>query len=211
MKEWGCIDRELIDHTNCPYCEQVDMKKLKRGLRFLTVILIVLIIMICVGNLAVAEHTAHTFVGGISSRADSDVNLALASGSYIYDPMMLTVGADHNCNYSVYVNGTLYREGEIDILTRGFIDIRVNFENAGEQPFSVKVGMDTYNYSIRVLKRSFEQLVTEDVLDTMPMDRYVFNDILKAYGASIVGMVVALVIAYMFKINKIRREPRRLL
>lgn len=158
-----------------------------------------------------ADHTDNTFVGGASSHPDSDVVMALSDGGYCYSPLMLTIGSIYNCTFEIYINETLYTSGKIDVTVRGFKDIQIEFEKGGEQPFAVVVGQDTYNYTLKVLKRSFEAVITEQVIEELDLTLYTFNDVMKAYGSSVVGVLVAVIVAYIFKIPKLKSEPRRLL
>lgn len=156
-------------------------------------------------------HTDHTSVGGVSSRLDSKVHLALVDGGYIYTPLNLAIGADHNCIYQVYVNNTLYEEGEINVSERGFIDLRVVFEEGGWQNFTVMVSNDQYDFYINVLKRSYEEVITDEVREQVEELMYGFNTIMKVYGASVVGTFAGIFVAYIFKIDKLRTEARRIL
>jgi len=164
-------------------------------------------------SLAQAQHSDFTHVSGISSRQDSKVYLALADQSYIYSPMSLTFGSAYDCNYSITVNGTIYRAGVIDISRRAVLSLDIVFPESGRQKFIVQIGSDTYEYTVHVLKRSFESQVREEVIAELgvPQPSYFMRDLQKVFGASLVGALLAVFLAYWFKIDRIRQEPRRLL
>ena len=160
---------------------------------------------------AQAEHTDHTFVGGISSRPDSQVYLALASGAYVYTPLYLTIGADYSCNYTILYNNTIYQSGYINVSEAGIIDITVDFDKGGLTDLKVVIGMDSYNYRINVLKRSYESAVITNTTVQDILAQYQYSDLISVFGGTIAGLILAVVLAYWFKVNKIKQETRRLL
>lgn len=161
-------------------------------------------------ELVSAEHTDTTFCGGYSSRDDSNIHLALVHTGYIYSSMVLTVGSSYNTTYEIYVNNTLYDSGDLNSGV-SFQDITVNFQNGGMQPFNVIIGSDNYSYDVNVLKRSYEAVVEDGVIEDLDITNYVFQDLMKVYGSSLIGCAAAVIVAYVLKIDKIKREPRRVL
>jgi hypothetical protein len=111
------------------------------------------------------------------------------------------------------VNGTIYRAGVIDISRRAVLSLDIVFPESGRQKFIVQIGSDTYEYTVHVLKRSFESQVREEVIAELgvPQPSYFMRDLQKVFGASLVGALLAVFLAYWFKIDRIRQEPRRLL
>jgi hypothetical protein len=160
-----------------------------------------------------ADNTDFTFCGGSSSRADSKIHLSLVSGSYAYTPLRLVFGSVYNCNYSIIVNGTVYREGFINTSVRGIYNMDIHFPQAGKQLFIVEIGDDRYIYDIRVLNRSYEAQVLDGYVhqDNITLGQYFHQDLIKVFSASLVGCAVGIGLAYWFKIEKIKQEPRRLL
>jgi len=161
-----------------------------------------------------AASTNFTFVSGSSSRPDSNVHLGLASGAYVYTPLTLMFGSAYSCNYTIIVNGSVYSEGYLDVSTEAIRETIVNFPESGAQDFRVIVGNDIYLFKVIILKRSYESQVVEEYApdnETAPVGEYFQSDLVKVFAASLVGTVLAIALAYWFKIDKIKQEPRRLI
>ena len=180
-----------------------------RRLSFLVCVITVSVIIIA--SSVSAEHTDHTFVGGMSSRMDSNAHLGLANGGFIYTPLYLTIGSDYSCNYSIEFNNTVYQYGFINTSQAGFISFPVHFDKGGLTDLKVRIGEDTYNYRINVLKRSYESYVRSNTTVSDIVEQYIFQDLMTVFGGSLVGSVLGVGIAYWFRIDSIKQEPRRIL
>lgn len=180
-----------------------------RKLSLLVIALTVSMLILC--QSVAAEHTDHTFVGGMSSRMDSNAHLGLANGGFVYTPLYLTIGADHNCNYSVTFNNTVYRAGFINVSQAGIISFPIDFDKGGLTDLKIRIGDDTYNYRINVLKKSFESYVKSNVTVTDIVEQYIFQDLVSVFGGTVVGSLLGVGIAYWFRVDGIKQEPRRIL
>ena len=60
---------------------------------------------------------------------------------------------------TILYNNTIYQSGYINVSEAGIIDITVDFDKGGLTDLKVVIGMDSYNYRINVLKRSYESAV----------------------------------------------------
>lgn len=179
--------------------------------RFSLLALALVVSVILIAPAISAEHTEHTFVGGMSSRMDSNAHLGLANGGFVYTPLYLTIGSDHSCNYSVTFNNTIYQEGFINVSQAGFISFPVEFDEGGLTDLKIRVGDDTYNYRINVLKKSFESYVQSNVTVADIVKQYIFQDLLTVFGGTVVGSLLGVGIAYWFRVDGIKQEPRRIL
>jgi hypothetical protein len=113
-------------------------------------IMVLSVVLICSG-IAQGANTEFTYVGGVSSRPDSNVHLALASGSYVYTPLNLMIGTSYNCTYKIMVNNSLMFNGTIDITQRAFLQFVIDFPVTGQQDFRVNVGDDIYAFRVHVV------------------------------------------------------------
>ena len=158
-----------------------------------------------------ANHTDFTSVGGVSMRDDSRLYLALYEGGYVYSPLYVTIGSTYDCEYQILINGTEYDSGAIDVSEAGFLDIPVEFQTDGPVLFVVVIGEDNYSYEINVLMESFEAVFEDGIVEDYEQTHYTLLDIWKAFLSALVGVMVAVFLAYIFKVPKIRQEIMELL
>jgi hypothetical protein len=161
---------------------------------------------------AVSGYEARTdsFVVMTSARSDSSIVLEIEDGGYAYERVEGLVGASKPANYSISVNGNEVRAGVLDPSEKMFAEYRLSLA-PGNSTIDIRIGADSYHYSLRVINRSYEDQVRDGGNYTGPQPDYFFKDLMKVFAATFTGIVASFVCVFIWLKDKLSQDVRVML
>jgi hypothetical protein len=179
----------------------------------LATIAIITTVIVMLSTVANAIDTnKDTFCLLSTARQDSRISITVSDGGYAYERVEGLIGSNKKAAWNVYINDAEKLNGTIDPVNKSsFTSFRLNLK-PGQQMISVQIGADLYYYTVTVLNRTLEDKISSDAIGniTSPF-KYTFNDILKAFLSAWVGLVAALVAAWIWLRDKIKQDVKVIL